>query len=377
MREQPSSSHFTAPIAGGLPRPSCPLTVRDGDLGGWHAFLARTPGGSYQQTDWWAVAKMKEGFRARRLVIRNGDDILGGAQMLYRSLPVRGAVAYVPLGPVLASADPEVASLAMAHLHRIAREQNVYYLAVQVPRGGGAFSRELLNFGFFPALLDLAPTASVVIDLSNSLDVLLSRMHKTTRYDIRASQRKGITVREGGLKDIDAVHRLLLATAERRGFLGLKNDYLREVWRQFSGGGYTKIFIAEFQERPISAALMMSFGDTVTYWKAGWSGECSTLYPNEALQWTAIQWAKSNGYRYYDLGGIPRALAKSALADDSVRKPGAHSVAFYKLGFGGQIELFPEALMYIYNRPLRRVWSMISKRGPAQTLLPNILRRIC
>jgi len=199
MREQPSSSHFTAPIAGGLPRPSYLLTVREGDLGEWHAFLARTPGGSYQQTGWWAVAKMKEGFRARRLVIRNGDDILGGAQMLYRSLPVRGAVAYVPLGPVLASADLEVASLAMAHLHRIAREQNVYYLAVQVPRGGGAFSRELLNFGFFPALLDLAPTASVVIDLSNNLDVLLSRMHKTTRYDIRASQRKGITVRERGL----------------------------------------------------------------------------------------------------------------------------------------------------------------------------------
>jgi hypothetical protein len=99
MREQPSSSHFTAPIAGGLPRPSYLLTVREGDLGEWHAFLARTPGGSYQQTGWWAVAKMKEGFRARRLVIRNGDDILGGAQMLYRSLPVRGAVAYVPLGP--------------------------------------------------------------------------------------------------------------------------------------------------------------------------------------------------------------------------------------------------------------------------------------
>jgi lipid II:glycine glycyltransferase (peptidoglycan interpeptide bridge formation enzyme) len=376
MSPQPSSDYFAPPITNQCLPTSSTLTVRDVDLSEWHAFLARTPGGSYQQTGWWAIAKLLEGFRARRFVIRNGDTILGGAQMLYRPLPVHGAVAYVPLGPVLASEDPEVANLALTHLHRIGRELDAYCLAVQPPRWGRAFARKLQNFGFCPASMDLAPNASVVIDLSNSLDFVLSKMHKTTRYDIRASQRKGIAVRDGGLEDIDAIHRLLLATAKRRGFSGLKNDYLREIWRTFSGGGHTKIFVAEFEGRLVSAALLMSFGDTVTYWKAGWSGEYSNRYPNEALQWAAIQWAKSNGYRYYDLGGINRALAKSALEGVSIRKPAGHSVGFYKLGFGGQIELFPKAQMYIYSQPLRRAWSMISKRAPNQNFLPNVLRRI-
>src|ERR1700730_10390022 len=377
MSTQPSSDHFVSPITNEWPPTSSTLTDRDVDLSEWHAFLARTPGGGCQQTGWWAVAKLLEGFRAHRFVITNGDTILGGAQMLYRPLPVHGAVAYVPLGPVLVSEDPEVANLALTHLHRIGREQNAYCLAVQPPRWGRAFARKLEHFGFGPASMDLAPTASVVIDLSKSLDFVLSRMHKTTRYDIRASQRKGITVREGGLDDIDTVHLLLTATAKRRGFSGLKNDYLREIWRQFSGCGYTKMFMAEFEGRLVSAALLMSFGDTVTYWKAGWSGEHSNRYPNEALQWAAIQWSKSNGYRYYDLGGINRALAKSALAGDSpIRKPEGHSVGFYKLGFGGQVELFPKAQMYIYSRPLRGVWSMISDRAPDQNFLPNVLRRI-
>jgi lipid II:glycine glycyltransferase (peptidoglycan interpeptide bridge formation enzyme) len=151
----------------------------------------------------------------------------------------------------------------------------------------------------------------------------------------------------------------------------LEKNYLCEIWQRFSLGGNIRLFIAEFEGRPVSAALTMAFGDTVTYWRNGWSGEQGTRYPNEALQWAAILWAKSQGYRYYDFGGIPRDLAKSGLAGESIRKPGKYAVGFYKLGFGGQIELFPEALLYIYNRTLRRVWSAVSNRE--QTLLPDIL----
>jgi lipid II:glycine glycyltransferase (peptidoglycan interpeptide bridge formation enzyme) len=349
------------------------LTVQEADLQEWHAFLARTPGGSYQQTSSWAITKWMEGFRSRRFTIKNGGVVLGGAQLLYRPLPLHGVLAYVPLGPVLGSDDPEVANLAVANLHSLAAEHHISYLAVQAPRWGQAFARKLQSVGFSPAFRDLAPNASVVVDLSDSLDHILSRMRKTTRYEIRASQCRGITIRDGGLEDLDAVHKLLRATARRQFLPTLEKTYLREIWQRFSRGGHIRLFIAEFEGRPVSAALTMAFGDTVTYWRSGWSGEHGTRYPNEALQWAAILWAKSQGYRYYDFGGIPRDLAKSGLAGDSIRKPGKYSAGFYKLGFGGQIELFPEALLYIYNRTLRRVWSAISNRELEQTLLPNIL----
>ena len=349
------------------------LTVQEADLQEWHAFLARTAGGSYQQTSSWAITKWMEGFRSRRFTIKNGGVVLGGAQLLYRPLPVHGVLAYVPLGPVLASDDPEVANLALANLHNLAAEHHVSYLAVQAPRWGQAFARKLQSSGFSPAFLDLAPNASVVIDLSDSLDHILSRMRKTTRCEIRASQCRGITIRDGGLQDLGAVHKLLRATTRRQSLPTLQRAYLREIWQRFSRGGHIRLFIAEFEGRLVSAALTMAFGDTATYWRAGWSGEQSSRYPNEALQWAAILWAKSEGYRYYDFGGIPRDLAKSGLAGDSIRKPGEYPVGFYKLGFGGQIELFPEALLYIYNRTLRRVWSAVSNRELEQTLLPNIL----
>lgn len=366
MHEWPSAS------------PSVPgpysLTVKEAEVREWDAFLARTAGGSYPQTSSWAMAKVMAGFRTRRFTINDGEAILGGAQVLYRRLPLGGTIAYVPLGPVLASDDSELINLAIAQLHRIAREQKVSCLAVQAPRGAGALGDRLRSLGFSPALLDLAPTASVLIDLSNSLDLILSKMRKTTRYGIRASQRRGITIRDGRREDLEAFYKLLLATARRQEFSTLGKDYLYEVWRQFSRREHIKMFIAEFEGRHVSAALMMAVGNTVTYWKGAWSGEHGNLYPNEALQWSAIQWAKSRGYRYYDLGGINRAFATSALAGDN-NKP-RHSVGFYKLGFGGQIELFPQAFIYLYNETLRRLWSAISKREREQALLRNILDRI-
>src|ERR1700738_3436537 len=322
------------------------LTVQEADLQEWHAFLARTPGGSYQQTSSWAITKWMEGFRSRRFTIKNGGVILGGAQLLYRPLPVHGVLGYVPLGPVLASDDPEVANLAIANLHSLAAEHHVSYLAVQAPRWGQGFARKLQSLEFSPAFLDLAPNASVVIDLSDGLDHILSSMRKTTRYEIRASQCRGITIRDGGLKDLDAVQELLRATARRQAIPTLEKAYLGEMWQRFSRGGHIKLFVAEFEGQLVSAALTMAFGDTVTHWRSGWSGEHGSRYPNEALQWAAILWAKSQGYRYYDFGGIPRDLAKSGLAGDSIRKPGKYAVGFYKLGFGGQIELFPAALRY-------------------------------
>jgi peptidoglycan pentaglycine glycine transferase (the first glycine) len=347
-----------------LPRlaTSCPsLAFHDVDAIGWNAFLARTPGGSYQQTSLWGLAKLTAGYRVQRFSLDDGNAIVGGAQLLIRHLPLGGSVAYVPLGPVLGPSSDELIEKLVARIHVIAKQQKITYLAVQAPRGQEALTAKLQSLGFSSSLVDVAPNASVLLDLSQDLDILLSNMHKTTRYDIRAAQRKGITVRQGSQDDLEILRRLLLSTAKRQQFRTLNEKYLSQVWRLFSLGQHIKMFVAEFDGQPVAAVVVMAFGDTATYWKGGWSGQHGNRYPNEVLQWTAIQWAKAQGYRYYDFGGIPRALAKAVLAGESVRKQGNYNVGFYKLGFGGQVELFPQALGYVYNPLLRRIWSAVSK----------------
>jgi lipid II:glycine glycyltransferase (peptidoglycan interpeptide bridge formation enzyme) len=221
-------------------------------------------------------------------------------------------------------------------------------------------------------MLNLAPNATVMLDLSNSLERLLSNMRKTTRYDVKASQRKGISVREGRREDLGTFSQLLSETAKRQKFAHPGQNYYEHVWGLFSPGGHIKMFVAEYEGEPVSAALMMAFGDTVTYWKTGWSGGHGSRYPNEAVQWSAIQWAKSQGYRYYDFGGISRPLAIGLLAGKSDYNPKEHGTSFYKLGYGGEVKLLPEASAYIYNPVLRRIASRASNSGAVSRMLSRL-----
>src|SRR5258708_40122428 len=101
----------------------------------------------------------------------------------------------------------------------------------------------------------------------------------------------------------------------------LEKNYLCEIWQRFSLGGNIRLFIAEFGGRPVSAALTMAFGDTVTSWRNGGPADEGTRYPNEALHSAPILRAKSQVERYYDFGGIPLDPPTSAPRCSSLRKP--------------------------------------------------------
>src|SRR5262249_26321926 len=56
------------------------------------------------------------------------------------------------------------------------------------------------------------------------------------------------------------------------------------------------------QSKLVGGLLLLMFGRTVHYAYAGWSWKNQSLRVNDALHWQAIQYACSNGFRYYDLG---------------------------------------------------------------------------
>ena len=89
----------------------------------WDSFVAGTPGGHHVQTSLWAQVKAILGWQAVRVVVYQGDNIVAGAQMLMRSLPVGGAIGYVPKGPVCAAGGLALLELVMTELHHVAQRQ--------------------------------------------------------------------------------------------------------------------------------------------------------------------------------------------------------------------------------------------------------------
>jgi len=179
-------------------------------------------------------------------------------------------------------------------------------------------------------------------------------MKEKTRYNIRLGLRKGIVVRAGDQGDLETFHRMLLATGRRKTFRVPSLAYYQDLWRVFAAGGCVKLFLAYAAGKPISGLLAIAFGETVTYWRGGWTGECGHLHPNEAVHWKAIEWAKEQGYRWYDLDGImPHQVEGSMGRTDTA----------FKLGFGGEQRTLPGAFEHIGNPVLRWASALILARG--------------
>jgi peptidoglycan pentaglycine glycine transferase (the first glycine) len=328
----------------------------------WDAFLAGTPGGDHAQTSLWAALKATVGWTVARVVASRGGEIVGGAQMLLRALPLAGAVGYVPRGPLCALDDPALARAVVDALRGAARARGVRYLIVQPPLDGHAVARALVAGGFRPTWLEPQPAHAVLIDLSQSLDGLLGQMKGKTRYNLRLGQRRGIAVREGGAEDLDTFYRLLVATGQRQRFPVQSREHFAEMWRLFAPPGHLKLFLAEHEGEAISAALTIPFGDTVTYKRGAWSGRQGNVHANEVLHWAAIGWARAHGYRYYDLEGIDAQTARRVASGEVEVGAGPRSVTAFKLGFGGKVVLSPGNYDYVSNPLLRQVYAALAPR---------------
>ena len=341
----------------------------------WDAFVARAAGGHHVQTSLWGQVKALLGWRAVRVMVRREGDIVAGGQLLMRPLPIGGAVGYVSKGPLLALDDPLLADLVIGELGCVGRANHLKYLVVQPPRNGEGVVGRLLSHGFRSALTEVGTLATVVLDLSRELDSILAAMRRNTRRNIRLGKRRGITVREGTERDLDIYYRLLVATSLRLRFRPYSREYFLEMWRAFSPHGWIKVFMAEYEGEVVSAQLAIPFGDTVISKMRVWSGCHGKRRPNELLVWTAIEWAKSHGYRYYDLGGIEPEAAQAILQGECLPDSLESTATSFKLGFGGQVTLLPEAYDYVYDPFLRWIYRNVFPIVTRQSIVGRALNR--
>ena len=342
----------------------------------WNTFLEKTPGGHHVQTSLWAQVKALSGWRSTRIIAMQGRQIVGGAQMLIRTLPFAGSIGYVPKGPVLASDDEKLGHMIIDELHKVAKINSINYLLIQPPHTPKSFVRQLPEWGFQASTIRVAqPTATVQIDLAQDLDSIMSRMNSKTRYNIRLGLRKGITVREGTHRDLPTFYQLLSATAKRQNFSPEPEEFYDVNFRYFDPSGNIKLFFAEYEGEAVSGLLAVPFGDTVIYKRGGWSGHHGKLRPNEVLHWGAIQWSKANNYRYYDFEGILPEAAKIILKGNPLPPSMRETTTRFKLQFGGQVCLLPRGYDYVYNPIIRWFHTNLSSKILNWSLVERVLNR--
>ena len=307
----------------------------------WDAWVAAAPGGHHLQSSGWGYVKAGTGWQTMRILLRRSGELAGGCQLLSREIRLLGGIGYIPRGPVLVSRDAELVDAILAALRDHVRRHRIAVVKIQPPVDRMDLPALLESRGLIASGLHTAPAASVVVHVGPDLDEdeIFRALRATTRRRVRQARKQGVTVRSGRAGDLPVLQAILDATGRRQGFAPYPADYYRRMWSVFGTSGHARLMIAEHEGVPLSAMLLIAFGDTVIYKIGGWADvKGSPSGANELMHWTAIAWAHEAGYRYYDFEGIPVDVAQ-ALRDGKPANP--QGVAFFKLGFGGDAVLYP------------------------------------
>jgi peptidoglycan pentaglycine glycine transferase (the first glycine) len=321
--------------------------------------LLMNHGGHYKQSSAWAEVKSGYDWSVARVTVSRGQEILGGAQVLLRRLPVAGAIGFAPRAPVLAAPEEDVRERVLDELQLLSRRCGIRILMLHPPGDDCALTAAMERRGYRPTALVVAASATSTIDLRRDEAEILARMRKKTRQHIRKGVRDGVTVREGDDGDLETFCRLHAVTGERKGFSPYPKGYFERVWGAFRPLGAARLFLAEYDGEVLSAVLVVAFGDSVWTLAVGWSGRHAARMPNEALYWSAIQWAKESGYGIWDFSSIdPRAVAPATNGEplpEELRK----TTTFFKLGFGGDVIALPSTYDIEFNPLLRMVFRSV------------------
>jgi len=307
------------------------------DPKGWDLEVLRKGGGFLQSWEWGEFQR-----KAGSEVVRVRDEASGAmAQLVRRSLPLGMRYWYCPRGPLGSMPD-------LLKVPEIARG---VFLRFEPPKTDPSIA---LGMTAWEKAADVQPAQTLIVDLMQDREALLSAMHEKWRYNIRLAERKGVRVYMAGADDasaLDVFWDLLNETTERDRFRAHGKDYYRLMLETLSGDpaidGKTRpvarLVFAEHDGRVLAANLMLYFGTTATYLHGASSRERREVMAPQLLQWNCMTDAKAWGYASYDFWGVAPEGAEN--------HPWA-GITRFKRGFGGKYVAYPGT----YDLPIKRFW---------------------
>lgn len=272
--------------------------------------VVKTHGSEFLQSYNWGLFQTALGKRVERI---GGDDFL--AQIIFQSLPFGLEYGYIPRGPVV--------------IREPVRKNEFWHEFDRVRLGNTIF----FEFDLARPISFLSPTnptarqpiETTIVDLKKSAEEIFSGFHRTLRYSIRLSERKGVLVRKDS--DWQGFFYLYKKTAQHHHIRTWPESYFKTLWQTLGAKGEAEVWSAYQDNKLLVSNFYILFGKRVTYLFGGSDYQQRSLMAPHLLHWQVMQSFKERGFWEYDLGGI-----------DKIRWPG---VTTFKTRFGGKIISYP------------------------------------
>lgn len=322
-----------------------------------------------QQTSFWAKVKHNQGLMPKAFRIEASPDLLSPITrqnkkiqddilILIKQISQSYSFAYVPYGPEV-EPDFENYGVFLEELSEVIRPHlpaNCIFIRYDLP-WENQWSKEddyrddngnwigppplnvqefrvnfnTNNWNLVKSPSDNLPTSTFFLNLRYDEDILLKRMKPKTRYNIKLSSRKGVTVSEHGLDKLDIWYDLYTETAHRNGVTLHSKEYFSTVLKnqQVSTDNLKiSLLMGESDNEYLSAMFLILSKKRGTYLYGASSSKHRNLMATYAIQWEAIKIAQEFGCEEYDMFGC---------APNSSQSHPLHGLYRFKSGFGGNL----------------------------------------
>lgn len=256
---------------------------------------------SVLQSKQWADFKASCGFEIIKV---------DGLYVHKKSLPMGNNFLYIP-----EASSSEINGKHIEDLKALVKKESSIFLRLEmIDRFGDNAQKILLSMGFRKAFEEIQPKWRQIVDLKPTRGTILAQMKQKGRYNVKLAERKGVIVKQVVLdgknseqeKSIKVLFDLYSKTVLREKIGGRSIDYFKRMAEAFSGTDFLVVYMAFFENKPLSAALISFYDDTASYLYGGSSSENRELMAPYLMHWKIITDAKDRGCDFYDLIGRSR-----------------------------------------------------------------------
>ena len=306
----------------------------------WNHFLSSHPNAHLLQTGEWGELKSAFGWKPVHIV--NKEE---GVQILFRKLPLGFSIGYIPKAKI--SDQFSVFSDEMwSEINAVCKQHRAIFLKLELDLWEYE-KPDTSHLKLETSSHNIQPPRTILVDISEDEETILSRMKQKTRYNIRLAEKKGVTVR--AWDDIESFHKMMLVTGGRDGFGVHSYEYYKRAYELMHSKQMCEILVAKYGDNPLAALFIARNGNRAYYLYGASTDEERNRMPAYLLQWEAMKWAKAQGCEEYDLWGVPDEDEATLEANFETRSNGLWGVYRFKRGFGGKLKRAAQAMDRVYH----------------------------
>lgn len=251
--------------------------------------------GHFVQSSHWAAFNQALG---RQTFYAQGD----GWQCLAILEPARlGNRLYCPYGPT--ATTKKAMAEALHALRQLARGHGAMFVRAEPisPLTG----QQLANTGLKPALKDIQPRQTWVLDLTRPQDELLAHMTATNRNLYRNYANKGLSLHDSrNPADMPIFINMMREVAKHNAITQHSDNYYQTMADTLLPRKAATLYIAQHDGQPVASAFVFDSPVTRYYAHAAARYEARKLHPGTPLLAHMIFEAKNHGQRVFDFVGV-------------------------------------------------------------------------